>query len=119
MYNQLAPQQLAEMKGWFASLDKDRSGSITFQELSQAQFGGQKLSLVTAKMLVAVFDSDKSGNIGTTLQLIKVKLILTLNLKVFLNIVSSTNSSLVCRHHFSCMIKMEVENSINEKFTMH
>jgi len=52
------------MKGWFASLDKDRSGSITFQELSQAQFGGQKLSITTAKMLVAVFDSDKSGNIG-------------------------------------------------------
>merc|ERR1712100_178008 len=45
-------------------VDKDRSGTITASELATMQFAGKKLSLSTAKMLLAVFDTDRSGNIG-------------------------------------------------------
>jgi len=63
-YQQLQPHEINEMKGWFAAVDKDRSGTITASELATMQFAGKKLSLSTAKMLLAVFDTDRSGNIG-------------------------------------------------------
>merc|ERR1712137_1508829 len=63
-YQQLQPHEIQEMKGWFAAVDKDRSGTITASELASMQFGGKKISLKTAKMLLAVFDTDFSGRIG-------------------------------------------------------
>ena len=63
-YGQLQPHEVAELRGWFASVDKDRSGTITASELSEMTFAGKKFSLATAKMLLNVFDTDKSGNIG-------------------------------------------------------
>ena len=53
-----------ELRGTFASVDKDRSGHITAVELTSLQFGGKKFSLDTAKKLVKVFDVDKSGSIS-------------------------------------------------------
>jgi peflin len=48
----------------FASIDKDGSGSITANELTTVNFGGRLFTLATAKMLVSVFDTDRSGSIG-------------------------------------------------------
>jgi len=58
--------ELNTLKQTFASLDKDKSGSITAQELQQIPFNGTKFSLETAVMLVKVFDKDRSGNINET-----------------------------------------------------
>merc|ERR1712137_1417555 len=63
-YQQCSPQEIQQMKGWFTAVDKDRSGTITANELATMQFGTKKISLKTAKMLLAVFDTDFSGNIG-------------------------------------------------------
>jgi len=63
-YNQIAPQELNEIRNMFAAVDKDGSGSITANELTTIQFGGRLLTLATAKMLVSVFDTDRSGSIG-------------------------------------------------------
>ena len=60
----LQPQEIAEMKGWFAAIDKDRSGSISANELSTTQFAGKRFSLATSKMLLSIFDTDRSGTIG-------------------------------------------------------
>eukprot|EP00010_Vexillifera_abyssalis_P008753 CAMPEP_0201546586 /NCGR_PEP_ID=MMETSP0173_2-20130828/2843_1 /ASSEMBLY_ACC=CAM_ASM_000268 /TAXON_ID=218659 /ORGANISM="Vexillifera sp., Strain DIVA3 564/2" /LENGTH=299 /DNA_ID=CAMNT_0047955277 /DNA_START=26 /DNA_END=925 /DNA_ORIENTATION=- len=63
-YAQLDPMRVAELRGWFDSADKDRSGEITASELAQMQFGGKKFSLATAKKLMKVFDTDLSNTIG-------------------------------------------------------
>jgi len=52
------------MRNWFAAVDRDRSGTITASELATMQFGGKTFSINTAKMLLSVFDQDRSGNIG-------------------------------------------------------
>lgn len=64
IYSRLQPHEVAELRGWFASVDKDRSGTISLSELSQMQFGGKKFSQQTAKMLMNVFDEDRDGTIG-------------------------------------------------------
>lgn len=56
--------RIMELKGYFSSVDKDKSGHITATELTNLQFGGKKFSLETAKSLVKVFDVDKSGSIS-------------------------------------------------------
>merc|ERR1712137_467660 len=63
-YQKIGQDQLSQMRQAFAVVDKDRSGTITPDELSRMQFGGKFFSLPTAKMLVNVFDSDKSGHIS-------------------------------------------------------
>ena len=57
-------QELQQLQAWFQSVDADKSGEITALELSRAQFGRVKFSLPTAKMLVKVFDKDRSGQIS-------------------------------------------------------
>lgn len=52
------------MRGWFAAVDRDRSGEVSASELGQMSFGPTKFSLTTAQMLIRVFDSDGSGQIG-------------------------------------------------------
>jgi len=63
-YNQLTPQELSNLQAWFTSVDRDRSGYITAQELASANFNGHRFSLDTASVLVKVFDLDRNGNIG-------------------------------------------------------
>jgi Ca2+-binding EF-hand superfamily protein len=59
----MSPQDLANLQAWFSSVDKDRSGSITANELGTLNFGGKPLGLATAKKLIKVFDKNYSGSI--------------------------------------------------------
>jgi Ca2+-binding EF-hand superfamily protein len=63
-YNQIPPNELQQLQAWFAAVDRDKSGEITAQELSQMNFNGIKFSTETASMLVKVFDKDRSGQIS-------------------------------------------------------
>ncbi|KAI0273786.1 EF-hand [Gloeopeniophorella convolvens] len=51
---------------WFSAVDADRSGSITVNELQAALVNGnwQRFDLDTVKMLMNIFDTDRSGTIG-------------------------------------------------------
>lgn len=51
---------------WFIAVDRDRSGQINPQELSQALVNGDwtPFDLDTVKMLMSVFDVDRSGHIS-------------------------------------------------------
>ncbi|KAF6767209.1 EF-hand domain pair [Kalmanozyma brasiliensis GHG001] len=51
---------------WFIAVDRDRSGQINAQELSQALVNGDwtPFDLDTVKMLMSVFDVDRSGQIS-------------------------------------------------------
>ncbi|KAF5358283.1 hypothetical protein D9756_001699 [Leucocoprinus leucothites] len=49
---------------WFSAVDADRSGSITVQELQSALLNG--FDLDTVKMLMSIFDTDRSGTISFT-----------------------------------------------------
>lgn len=53
---------------WFTAVDVDRSGSITANELQSALLNGNwtKFDLDTVKMLMAIFDVDRSGTINYT-----------------------------------------------------
>ncbi|KXN90529.1 Programmed cell death protein 6 [Leucoagaricus sp. SymC.cos] len=53
---------------WFSAVDADRSGSITVQELQSALLNGNwtKFDLDTVKMLMSIFDTDRSGTISFT-----------------------------------------------------
>jgi Ca2+-binding EF-hand superfamily protein len=63
-YNQIAQSELQKLQAWFASVDADRSGSITAYELQKVTFGGFPLGLDNSIKLVKVFDKDRSGTIG-------------------------------------------------------
>jgi len=60
-YNQMQQAEMADARQWFQSVDTDRSGSITANEIAQITFGGFPLGLETAYRLVRVFDRDRSG----------------------------------------------------------
>jgi len=62
-YNQIQQAELQKLQAWFASVDTDRSGSITAHELQKVTFGGFPLGLDIALKLVKVFDKDRSGTI--------------------------------------------------------
>jgi len=51
---------------WFSSVDEDRSGAITAEELQQCLINGDwtPFDLDTVKMLMSIFDTDRSGTIG-------------------------------------------------------
>ncbi|KAF7972099.1 hypothetical protein HWV62_10092 [Athelia sp. TMB] len=51
---------------WFSAVDADKSGSITVNELQTALVNGNwtKFDLDTVKMLMNIFDTDRSGSIG-------------------------------------------------------
>jgi len=51
---------------WFIAVDRDHSGQINAQELSQALVNGDwtPFDLDTVKMLMSVFDVDRSGQIS-------------------------------------------------------
>jgi len=60
----LAPQEIQQLQGAFAQLDKDKSGEISAVELSTQKFDGVQFGIETCLMLVKVFDKDKSGQIS-------------------------------------------------------
>ncbi|KAF8652615.1 hypothetical protein AX16_004304 [Volvariella volvacea WC 439] len=51
---------------WFCNVDHDRSGAITAVELQQALVNGDwsRFDLDTVKLLMTIFDQDRSGTIG-------------------------------------------------------
>ncbi|KAL5504546.1 hypothetical protein ACEPAH_7207 [Sanghuangporus vaninii] len=51
---------------WFSSVDADHSGAITAQELQQCLINGDwtPFDLDTVKLLMTIFDTDRSGTIG-------------------------------------------------------
>ncbi|KAL0947392.1 hypothetical protein HGRIS_013506 [Hohenbuehelia grisea] len=51
---------------WFSAVDTDRSGAISVTELQSALLNGNwtNFDLDTVKMLMAIFDTDRSGSIG-------------------------------------------------------
>ena len=65
-YQRASQMDAMECQQWFAAVDRDRSGSITPQELQNLSFGGRPLGYQIALKLVKVFDRDRSGSIGTT-----------------------------------------------------
>ena len=70
-YKQLGPGQIEHLKKWFDSVDKDRSGSIDANELSNmimpgtGNYAGRKIGLPAAKSLINLFDYNHSGSIGS------------------------------------------------------
>jgi len=54
---------MAELQKWFQSVDRDRSGSITADELANVAIGGVRLGIETAIKLVRIFDVDNNGSI--------------------------------------------------------
>ena len=68
-YNQGRPggqgQGQDDIRSWFTSVDSDRSGQISPLELQQALVNGNmsKFSEETCKMMISMFDANKSGTI--------------------------------------------------------
>ena len=58
-------QQQDPVRGWFMSVDQDRSGQISAIELQQALVNGNfsKFSEETCKMMISMFNQNKSGTI--------------------------------------------------------
>ena len=54
-----------DIRSWFTSVDADRSGQISPLELQQALVNGNmsKFSEETCKMMISMFDTNKSGTI--------------------------------------------------------
>jgi len=55
-----------QLWSWFTSVDTDRSGAITAPELERALINGDwsPFDLDTVKLLMTMFDTDRSGTIG-------------------------------------------------------
>ncbi|KAF9553333.1 EF-hand [Agrocybe pediades] len=55
-----------QLWNWFTAVDTDRSGHITATELERALINGDwtPFDLDTVKMLMSIFDTDRSGTIG-------------------------------------------------------
>ncbi|KAF4578553.1 hypothetical protein EYR40_001293 [Pleurotus pulmonarius] len=55
-----------QLWNWFSAVDADRSGSISVIELQSALLNGNwtNFDLDTVKMLMSIFDTDRSGTIG-------------------------------------------------------
>ncbi|EPQ55266.1 EF-hand [Gloeophyllum trabeum ATCC 11539] len=55
-----------QLWNWFTAVDTDRSGQISVYELEKALINGDwtPFDLDTVKMLMSIFDTDRSGTIG-------------------------------------------------------
>lgn len=62
-YNQVQQQELSELQKWFNSVDRDRSGAISANELANVAVGGIRLGIDLAIKLVRIFDVDGNGQI--------------------------------------------------------
>jgi len=62
-YGMLPPQEIEQLSMWFRTIDQDRSGSITTNELTALKFGGRPMDSRTANKLIRVFDKDQNGSI--------------------------------------------------------
>lgn len=57
-----------EVQQWFQAVDRDGSGQINWEELQSALVNGQgeHFSPQACKLMIGMFDADKSGTIGIT-----------------------------------------------------
>eukprot|EP01120_Amphizonella_sp_Union-15-10_P000885 TRINITY_DN1094_c0_g1_i2.p1 TRINITY_DN1094_c0_g1~~TRINITY_DN1094_c0_g1_i2.p1 ORF type:complete len:229 (-),score=29.32 TRINITY_DN1094_c0_g1_i2:36-722(-) len=64
-YNQIQGNQgyMQNLQYWFNAVDRDRSGTITAQELAQVQFNQRPLGFPCAVKILRAFDKDNSGTI--------------------------------------------------------
>eukprot|EP01095_Lingulamoeba_sp_RSL-Kostka_P014873 TRINITY_DN664_c1_g1_i7.p1 TRINITY_DN664_c1_g1~~TRINITY_DN664_c1_g1_i7.p1 ORF type:complete len:298 (-),score=159.46 TRINITY_DN664_c1_g1_i7:309-1202(-) len=63
--NAISPQEWQQIQGYFYGVDKDRSGSITADELHDClSASGQEFQQSVITKLMNMFDTDKSGHIG-------------------------------------------------------
>jgi len=62
-YSQVQQNELYELQKWFNAVDKDRSGTISANELANVAVGGVRLGIETAIKLVRIFDVDGNGQI--------------------------------------------------------
>lgn len=55
-----------QLWAWFTAVDTDRSGQISIHELQKALINGDwtPFDLDTVKMLMSIFDTDRTGTIG-------------------------------------------------------
>ncbi|PBK86577.1 EF-hand [Armillaria gallica] len=55
-----------QLWNWFSAVDTDRSGAITASELERALINGDwtPFDLDTVKLLMSIFDTDRSGTVG-------------------------------------------------------
>ncbi|KAJ7261334.1 hypothetical protein B0H12DRAFT_1273478 [Mycena haematopus] len=62
---QAPPSHDAQLYQYFSAVDQDRSGSISVPELQSALVNGNwtRFDLDTVKMLMGIFDTDRSGTI--------------------------------------------------------
>lgn len=60
---QAQAMQMAELRRQFDSVDKNRTGNISANELMNISFSGTKLSLETSRKLVKLFDRHGHGQI--------------------------------------------------------
>eukprot|EP01091_Cochliopodium_minus_P016190 TRINITY_DN5985_c0_g1_i9.p1 TRINITY_DN5985_c0_g1~~TRINITY_DN5985_c0_g1_i9.p1 ORF type:complete len:267 (-),score=106.89 TRINITY_DN5985_c0_g1_i9:40-840(-) len=63
IFKNLPQQDVQRLQMWFNAVDKDKSGSISLQELVIMEWGSVKLSEDTARRLMNLFDSNYSGSI--------------------------------------------------------
>lgn len=61
--NNIPQNEMQGLQQWFNSVDIDRSGTITANELAVYPFMGKPLGLETSKKLIKVFDKNYTGNI--------------------------------------------------------
>jgi Ca2+-binding EF-hand superfamily protein len=62
-YTQMNQNEIFELQKWFASVDRDGSGTISANELANVAVGGIRLGIDLAIKLVRIFDVDGSGSI--------------------------------------------------------
>eukprot|EP01119_Soliformovum_irregulare_P012326 TRINITY_DN3191_c0_g1_i1.p1 TRINITY_DN3191_c0_g1~~TRINITY_DN3191_c0_g1_i1.p1 ORF type:complete len:319 (+),score=93.62 TRINITY_DN3191_c0_g1_i1:94-957(+) len=63
LYGAIPPQELQNLQAWFSSVDTDRSGSITCNELANYNLVGRPIGYETASKLIKIFDKQHSGTI--------------------------------------------------------
>jgi len=57
------PQEMAVLQNWFNSVDTDRSGNISANELATMSIMNRPLGIEAARKLIKVFDKDYSGTV--------------------------------------------------------
>jgi len=62
-YNMVPQHELAQLQAWFHSVDMDRSGRITWNELAQVRFFNNPLGPIGAQKMIQVFDKVRSSNL--------------------------------------------------------
>lgn len=58
-FNMIQQQEMQQMQSWFATVDRNRDGTVEAQELAGLTFDGIPLGIIAASRLIRVFDKDR------------------------------------------------------------